>query len=82
MILTFYPSCDFLYFNRLRIAEGERKAVRQEREYMKKHQIEELKKLQRERDEMAKNYELAVSRVSFLLKIKRFRNLKQIIEEF
>jgi len=47
---------------RLRIAEGERTAIRQDREYKKKHQIEELKKLQRERDEIAKNYELAVSR--------------------
>lgn len=74
-----------IIFIRLRIAEGERTAIRQDREYKKKHQIDELKKLQRERDEIAKNYELAVSRVSFKAKVHQilildtFRSLKTFL---
>jgi hypothetical protein len=47
---------------RFRIAEGERKASREEKELTKRKQLDEIRKLEREQSELHKNFSLAVSK--------------------
>ena len=51
-------------FSRFRIAEGKRKASREEKELTKQKQLDEIRKLEREQNDIHKDFSLAVSKVN------------------